>query len=71
MERSDNLSNNKLIITPESWDDIHKYISDTFEHKAYATVLALMVENYVLQEFSKMGGYAFSAWKQEYLKDVN
>jgi len=65
------LSNNNIVIIPESWDEIHKYISDTFEHKAYATVLALMVENYVLHEFSKIGGYAFSEWKQEYLKDVN
>lgn len=62
------LSNNNIVIIPESWDEIHKYISDTFEHKAYATVLALMVENYTLYEFSKMGGYAFSEWKQEYLK---
>ena len=64
------LSNNKIVIIPESWDEIHKYISDTFEHKAYATVLALMVENYTLHEFSKMSGYGFSEWKQEYLKDV-
>ena len=65
------LSNNNIVIIPESWDEIHKYLSDTFEHKAYATVLELMVENYVLHKFSKMGGYAFSEWKQEYLKDVN
>lgn len=65
------LSNNNIVIIPESWDEIHKYLSDTFEHKAYATVLALMVENYVLHQFSQMGGYAFSEWKQEYLKDVN
>ena len=64
------LSNNKIVVIPESWDEIHKYISDTFEHKAYATVLALMVENYTLHEFSKMSGYGFSEWKQEYLKDV-
>ena len=64
------LSNNKIVIIPESWDEIHKYISDTFEHKAYATVLALMVENYTLHEFSKMSGYGFSEWKQEYLKDA-
>ena len=64
------LSNNKIVIIPKSWDEIHKYISDTFEHKAYATVLALMVENYTLHEFSKMSGYGFSEWKQEYLKDA-
>ena len=39
------LSNNNIVIIPESWDEIHKYISDTFEHKAYATVLALMVKS--------------------------
>ena len=65
-----NLSNQKLVITPESWDDIQDYI-ETFEYKAYATVLALMVNNYILHQFSQMGGYAFSEWKQEYLKDVN
>jgi len=70
MERSNNLSNQKLVITPESWDDIQDYI-ETFEYKAYATVLALMVNNYILHQFSQMGGYAFSEWKQEYLKDVN
>ena len=64
------LSNNNIVIIPESWDEIHKYIQDTFEHKAYATVLALMVENYTLNQFSKMGGYSFSEWKQEYLKNV-
>ena len=64
------LSNNNIVIIPESWDEIHKYISDTFEHKAYATVLALMVENYTLHEFSKMSGYGFSEWKQEYLKNA-
>tara|TARA_R100001440_G_scaffold75284_1_gene102104 strand:+ start:738 stop:941 length:204 start_codon:yes stop_codon:yes gene_type:complete len=64
------LSHNELVVTPESWDDIQEYI-ETFEHKAYVTVLALMVHNYTLHQFSQMGGYAFSAWKQEYLKDVN
>ena len=64
------LSNQKLVITPESWDDIQDYI-ETFEYKAYATVLALMVNNHILHQFSKIGGYAFSEWKQEYLKDVN
>lgn len=65
------LSNNKIVIIPPSWDHILDYIENTFESKAYATILALMVENYVLHEFSKIGGYAFSEWKQEYLKDVN
>jgi len=64
------LSNNKIVVIPKSWDDINNYIKDTFEYKAYATVLALMVENYTLHEFSKMSGYGFSEWKQEYLKDV-
>ena len=64
------LSNQKLVITPESWDEIQDYI-ETFEYKAYATVLALMVHNYTLHQFSQMGGYAFSEWEQEYLKDVN
>ena len=66
----DKLSPNKLVITPESWDDIQDYI-ETFEHKAYATVLAMMVYNYTLKQFSEFGGYSFSDWKQEYLKNVN
>ena len=66
----DKLSINKFVVTPKSWDDIEKYI-ETFEHQAYATVLAMMVYNYTLKQFSLMGAYSFSDWKQEYHKDVN
>tara|TARA_R100000231_G_C5280220_1_gene151362 strand:+ start:326 stop:541 length:216 start_codon:yes stop_codon:yes gene_type:complete len=64
-----NLSPNKMVVTPESWDDIQEFI-ETFEHQAHAVHLAMMVYNHILKEFSKFGGYSFSAWKQEYLKDV-
>lgn len=63
------LSNQTLVVIPESWDEIQQFINEQ-EHPAYATVLALMVHNYTLSQFSKMGGYSFSEWKQEYLKDV-
>jgi len=63
------LSNNKIVIIPESWDEIQQFINEQ-EYPAYATVLALMVHNYTLSQFSKMGGYAFSEWKQEYLKNA-
>jgi len=63
------LSNQALVVIPKSWNEIYDYINDQ-EHPAYATVLALMVHNYTLYQFSKMGGYGFSEWKQEYLKNV-
>jgi len=63
------LSNQALVVIPKSWNEIYDYINDQ-EHPAYSTVLALMVHNYTLHKFSEMGGYKFSEWKQEYLKDV-
>ena len=66
----DKLSRNELVVTPESWDDIQDYI-ETFEHQAYVTVLAMMVYNHTLKQFSELSGYSFSEWKQEYLKNVN
>jgi len=66
----DKLSRNELVVTPVSWDDIQDYI-ETFEHQAYVTVLAMMVYNYTLKQFSELSGYSFSEWKQEYLKNVN
>jgi len=63
------LSNQTLVVIPESWDEIQEFINHQ-EHPAYATVLALMVHNYTLHRFSKMGAYAFSGWKQEYLKNA-
>ena len=66
MERS----NNNIVIIPKDWDDIHEYINYTFKYKAYATVLALMVENYTLSKFADMGAYQFSEWKLNYVNNT-